>query len=77
MYIRGLSIGYDTLLSDFVDGVRHLKELRLWEGSVVTFPMNEMATVTSIKMADEDDEELAALKQVFDSLQALVAILQR
>jgi phage head maturation protease len=40
-----LSIGFDPI-KDFVeDGVRHLKELRLWEVSVVTFPMNEAAIV--------------------------------
>ena len=31
------------------NGVRYLKELRLWEGSLVTFPMNEAAQVTSVK----------------------------
>ena len=53
--IKGLSIGYDTIKSEFVDGVRELKELRLWEISCVTFPMNESAMVTGIKaMSDED-----------------------
>lgn len=47
--LSGLSIGYDTIKDSIEGGVRHLKELRLWEGSLVTFPMNEMATVTSVK----------------------------
>jgi HK97 family phage prohead protease len=48
--LSGLSIGYDTIKSNIEpDGVRHLKELRLWEGSLVTFPMNEQAGVTSVK----------------------------
>ena len=47
--VRGLSIGFDTV-KDAVDGtVRHLKEIRLWEGSIVTFPMNEQALITSVK----------------------------
>ena len=47
--VKGLSIGFDTV-KDAVDGaVRHLKEIRLWEGSIVTFPMNENALITSVK----------------------------
>ena len=47
--VRGLSIGFDTV-KDAMDGaVRHLKEIRLWEGSIVTFPMNPAAMVTTIK----------------------------
>jgi uncharacterized protein len=52
-YIFQTSIGYDCLQSEYVkvDGktVRDLLELRLWEGSIVTFPMNELATITSVK----------------------------
>ena len=58
-----------------MNGVRHLTELKLWEGSVVTFPMNEAAAVTSIKQADttDDDEqaELDALRQLYAALQIL------
>jgi HK97 family phage prohead protease len=53
--IRGLSIGYDCIRDSIEDGVRHLKELRLWEISVVTFPMNELATVTGVKAVSDDD----------------------
>jgi HK97 family phage prohead protease len=52
--IKGLSIGYETIKSAFVDDVRELQELKLWEVSVCTFPMNESAMVTGIKaMSDE------------------------
>jgi HK97 family phage prohead protease len=47
--LKGLSIGYDTMQESFQDGVRLLKELRLWEVSIVTFPMNLSAGVTSVK----------------------------
>src|ERR1700729_13001 len=47
--INGLSIGFDTIKDAVENGVRHLKELRLWEVSVVTFPMNKAAIITSVK----------------------------
>lgn len=57
--IKGLSIGYDTIKDSVSDGVRQLKELRLWEGSIVTFPMNEAAAITAVKRAGKsaDDSE--------------------
>lgn len=55
--VRGLSIGFDTV-KDAVDGaVRRLKEIRLWEGSIVTFPMNELAIITSVKAREEAKED--------------------
>lgn len=49
--IDGLSIGYRTIkaLRDEMTGVRQLKEVELWEISLVTFPMQMSATVTSVK----------------------------
>jgi uncharacterized protein len=47
--IKGLSIGFDTVKDAVENGVRQLKEVRLWEGSVVTFPMNEACMITSVK----------------------------
>jgi uncharacterized protein len=53
--IKGLSIGFEAKRADFVGDVRELQEIKLYELSVVTFPMNESATVTSVKaMSDED-----------------------
>jgi HK97 family phage prohead protease len=51
--VKGLSIGFETIKDSIENGIRHLKEIRLWEGSVVTFPMNEMAMITSIKALRE------------------------
>src|SRR5260221_82659 len=48
-YIAGLSIGYDTIQEEWKSGYRHLKEIRLWEGSTVTFGANELALVTNVK----------------------------
>lgn len=53
--IKGLSIGYDTVKAAFVDEVRELRELKLWELSVVTFPMNQSAMVTGVKAMSDDD----------------------
>jgi HK97 family phage prohead protease len=49
--IDGLSIGYRTVkaLRDDATGERQLKEVDLWEISLVTFPMLTSATVTSVK----------------------------
>jgi HK97 family phage prohead protease len=51
--VKGLSIGYEAIKAQVTNGVRHLKEIRLYEGSVVTFPMNTLATVTSVKALEE------------------------
>lgn len=53
--ISGLSIGYDILPDGSEtrpDGVRLLKKLRLWEASLVVFPMNPAAQITSVKAVD-------------------------
>jgi HK97 family phage prohead protease len=47
--VKGLSIGFEAVKDSVVNGVRHLNEIRLYEGSVVTFPMNEHALITSVK----------------------------
>ncbi len=46
----GLSIGFDIVKDMIVEGVRRLKELKLFEVSLVTFPMNEQSLVTGVKM---------------------------
>lgn len=49
----GLSIGYRVLEKYIDNGIRYLKEIALVEYSIVTFPANEMAEVTTIKSIDE------------------------
>lgn len=51
--VKGLSIGYNTVKAVSVNGVRHLKELKLLEGSVVTFPMLPVAQIASVKAEGE------------------------
>lgn len=61
--IRKMSIGFNTIESDRDrDGVRLLKELDLWEVSLVTFPMNEQAGVTGFK--SKTGEKLFNLEDV-------------
>ena len=52
--LKGLSIGYQVIKDDLAGRVRQLKEVRLMEYSLVTFPANELAQVTSIKQMDND-----------------------
>lgn len=52
--IQGMSIGYVTRDDSYdrVSGVRTLKKVDLWEGSIVTFPMNAAAGVSTVKSID-------------------------
>lgn len=53
--ISGMSIGFETVAQrDNEDGTRTLTELKLWEGSLVTFPANDAARVDSVKAALSD-----------------------
>jgi hypothetical protein len=54
--ISGLSIGYSILENGSeirADGVRLLKRLHLFEASLVAFPMNPAAMVSSVKGIDQ------------------------
>ncbi|MBB1060418.1 HK97 family phage prohead protease [Marilutibacter spongiae] len=52
--ITGMSIGFETVgYKVDKDGNRELTEIRLWEGSIVTFPANEEARIDAVKSALE------------------------
>ncbi|MHC2315158.1 HK97 family phage prohead protease [Bradyrhizobium diazoefficiens] len=53
--LNGLSIGFRPLVEEVnkETGVIHIKKLRLYEVSIVTFPANEDATVDSVKSAPD------------------------
>lgn len=57
--VKGLSIGYQTQKARQNKGVRELHEVKLWEVSVVTFPMLTLANVTGVK--SDRLEDLAAI----------------
>ena len=69
--IKGLSIGYRTVKEDFSAATRYLKEVILFEASLVLFPMNENALVTSVKSLDYSSIqiELKALKAIMKGTQ--------
>jgi uncharacterized protein len=64
--LDSMSIGYSTVEADYdyEAGTRTLKTLELWEVSLVTFPANDQATITSVKaMAEDIDEAHGILDQ--------------
>ncbi len=71
--VRGLSIGFSTIKSTWETVgekmVRHIGELKLWEVSVVTFPMLPAAHVTSVKAEDLE----AQLERTNEQIKALLA----
>lgn len=50
--LGGMSIGFRVITEALKDGIRHLKEIKLYEFSLVTFPANEAAVVTGVKSED-------------------------
>ena len=66
--ITSMSIGFSVNDFELKDGIRILKALNLFEASLVTFPMNEQATVTGMKAATPfKDLPLAARDRPWDS----------
>jgi HK97 family phage prohead protease len=63
--VKGLSIGYQTRDQDFDDdGTRLIKEVDLWEVSVVSLPMNPLAQVAHAKSRlSEFGEYVPTLKE--------------
>lgn len=53
--LSGLSIGFRPIIVEMNKdtGVMHLKKVRLYEVSIVTFPANESATVSAVKSAPD------------------------
>lgn len=54
--LNELSIGYDAIdyEIDEENHVRHLKQIRLWEVSIVTWAMNDQATIDDVKSLAEE-----------------------
>jgi HK97 family phage prohead protease len=70
--VKGLSIGYESIKDSIEKGIRHLKELKLYEGSIVTFPMATEAMVTAVKAGEGietkgDFNDALAERQLRDS----------
>jgi hypothetical protein len=59
--IDGMSIGYEVIDQAWQGDVRQLKEIKLWEISLVTFPANSAARITDVKA--QNDPEFDELMQ--------------
>lgn len=55
--LDGLSIGYRTVKASDRGNTRIISEADLWEVSLVTFPMNEMARIDAVKAAELSERE--------------------
>jgi len=73
---KGLSIGFKAIKAPIEGGIRHLKEIKLFEGSIVMFPMNELAQVISVKAAGAAGEDKADFNTELARLQTLEAFVQ-
>jgi HK97 family phage prohead protease len=63
----GLSIGYTTIKAEpdaTNQRIRRLKELKLWEYSLVTFPMNTSAMLTAAKSMGALDKATFLIKEL-------------
>lgn len=69
----GLSIGYRTIKSMDRNGKRVILQADLWEVSLVTFPMNEMARIDAVKAAEMDRNEIERLLTLRAGLSRSVA----
>jgi hypothetical protein len=58
--LKELSIGFQTIISTYDENtdIRTIKEVKLWEVSLVTIAANELAVITSIKSVEEKKELL-------------------
>jgi len=72
--IKGLSIGFQTMKEEFEGDIRYLTEIKLWEGSVVTFPANDLSLVTDVRsMSDATAMMKFKLTQVTEAMKDLEA----
>jgi len=78
--IKDMSFGYDTIKQTFKQGVRYLTELKLYEVSLVDWPMNPSSQVLSVKSLGTENkytdfaltlEQSAMYEAPFKMLQAM------
>jgi HK97 family phage prohead protease len=64
--LTDLSIGYSIISDEIKDDIYLLKELELWEISLVSEPMNPEATILEVKKTDIKAEDLEAFETIKD-----------
>lgn len=66
--IYGNSIGYQTIkakgTNESGSRIRNLQEIKLYEGSIVSFPMNEQAIITSLKEFSEEAQKNKIMEKI-------------
>ncbi len=55
--LDSMSIGYRVVESEYDKNIRILKEIELYEVSLVTFPANDQATITNVKSAPQTERD--------------------
>ena len=72
--VNEMSIGYDTITESIIKGVRHLKEVRLWDVSPVTFAANQTAVILDVKAIEDaiNRKDVTPVKEVAAALRALL-----
>lgn len=70
--IDSISIGFSTNISEWNEetGIRTLKEVELWEISVVTFPANEKAKILGVKKLQEAKNKIEVDEKIVDAIKA-------
>jgi HK97 family phage prohead protease len=71
-FVDGLSIGFRAVQKTMEKGVRHLREIKLFEGSIVTLPMASAARIDSVKADFRTEfERRRILRVISDAIWAL------
>jgi len=71
--LEGLSFGFRTIKDQFVNGVKQIKEVQLYEFGPVVFPASEAALITDVRAQDfnetlDDDELRRKRRALHDAL---------
>ncbi|MEG1562526.1 MAG: HK97 family phage prohead protease [Bacteroides sp.] len=80
--LNELSIGYDAVVFDYdsEQGARHLKEVKLWEISIVTWAMNDQAKIDEVKSLAESLRTEAKSGKItrarLDALKPFIAVVR-
>lgn len=77
--INEMSIGYDTITEAIVKGIRHLKEVKLYDVSPVTFAANPTAAILDVKAVENAirNDNIEPIQEALKSLQALLGQLSK
>ena len=71
--LRDLSIGYITRKDKVEDGIRHLKEIQIFEVSLVTIAAHPKTYVTSVKTMDNEIDRIDRLEKAIRMIAATLS----